>query len=226
MPEAKKEVKELPVATIESLDSGKISLKIEIDGVENVFPFTTTEKVDQFLSNPKYSKDYHRGTVVEFSAHNGIVTLIRKAKGFTKATSKGLSQDPTFINLDKITKATMGLPENQQATTPKIVSMECVATTGGQVLPEPPKPLAVSPQVVAFPPKQTTGPFDPAKVHGYTIKDTCQMGAYEPLSIEVVADDPETARRALVDAWQIFGQHNEVIRETVQKHVERTLLRV
>jgi len=197
MPEAKKEVKELPVATIESLDTGKISLKIEVDGTEDIFHFTTTEKVDQFLSNPKYSKDYHRGAVVEFSAHNGIVTLVRKAKGFAKAT--------------------MGLPENQQAPVPKVP--ETVKTTS-----QP--PLAVSPQAVQFPPKETIGMYDAAKVRGVTARITINLGNYENLILESAAEDWETARLCLLDGTQVFGRKHELTREAIQNAVNRVLLRV
>ena len=189
--------KELPVATIEKIDHDAISLKIEVDGDEKIFEFKTTPKVNEFLGNPKYTKDYHKGVVVEYSAKGGVISLVRKAKG--------------FMNIKLAPK------EEPKTVPPEIVKTTQIPTSAQVITP--------SPQAVQFPPKETIGYFDTMKVHGYTVRDTCQMGAYEPLSIEVTADDPETARKALVDAWQIFGQHNEVIRETVQKHIERTLLR-
>jgi hypothetical protein len=196
------EAKELKVATIESVDTGKISLKIEVDSKEEVFHFKTTEKVDAFLSNPMYSKNYGKGAVVEYSAHNGTVTLVRKAGGFKKAS---------VVNLD--------VPKEVQQRSDAVI-----------LPPSPPQgivqaSLATQPITPAPTAINVIGSFDPAKVHGYEVTDTCQVIPYEPITIKVIADDPETARCALVDAWQVFGQHNEIVRETIQKHVERSLLR-
>lgn len=193
--------KELMVATVESVDTGKISLKIEVDGKENIFLFKTTEKVDAFLSNPLYAKNYVKGKVVEYSAHNGIVTLVRPAGSFKKAVEvpKEVQKQSDVVILP---------PSPPQGG---------IVQASLQTQPITPSPTAVNVKVI--------GAFDPAKIHGYEISDTCQMIQFEPITIKVMCDDPEEGRRALIAAWGVFGQHNELVRDNVNKHIERSLMK-
>jgi len=200
--------KELPVGTIMELSPGQIVLKLELGDTETTATYKTTQKVEEFLSNPKYAKLYHRGAVVEFSAHNGVVSLVRVAKGFSTANV------PNTASVQPTATGTI-VPMNT------VTQAASTFVTPAAKPSAPPQQLSLSGEAVKF-----IGSFDPAKVHGYTVKDTCQMVQFEPLTIEVTADDIETCRRALIDAWQVFGQHHEIVRETVQKHVERVLLRL
>ncbi len=87
-------------------------------------------------------------------------------------------------------------------------------------------PGVVKREVVHEVPKQQViGMFDPAKIHGYEVTDTCQITQFEPITIKVIGDTPEVCRLALIEAWGIFGQNNEVTRETVQKHISTHLVR-
>jgi hypothetical protein len=70
-----------------------------------------------------------------------------------------------------------------------------------------------------------TGSYDPDKIHGYEVTDTCQVIQFEPITIKVIGDDPETCRRALIEAWGLFGQNNEVTKETVARHIKTHLLK-
>jgi hypothetical protein len=194
--------KELPVATISAIEKDHITLIIELDGKEQTFRFETTPKVEDWVS--KNPKQFHTGAVVEYSGKGGIISLIRPAKTFQKAS---------VVNLD--------IPKEVQARSDAVIlppsPPQGIVKASLDTQPIKPSPTAINVTV--------TGSFDPAKVHGYEVTDTCQVISYEPITIKVIADDIETARRALVDAWQVFGQHNEIVKETIQKHVERSLLR-
>lgn len=208
--------KVLPVATIFAIEQGKITLTVEIDGRDVETVFKTTDKVDAFVS--KYPKTYHKGTVVEFSAHGGIISLIRQAKGFSKA-AQYQPENPPQQAINKIVPL-----EATAQTTSTFISP--IATPENPIqtitITTPQIPLAMSDQTVNI---KEIGSFDSSKIKGYEITDTCQVTQFEPISIKVICDNPEEGRKALIEAWGIFGQYTEVTRDIVNNHIKSHLLR-
>ena len=204
--------KDLPVGTILELSPGQIVLKLELGDTETTATYKTTQKVDEFLSNPKYAKNYHRGACVEFSAHNGVVSLVRPAKGFVKATEA--PKQPTA--------------SVQPQVTGKIVPMDVVAQSASTFVAPIAKPsapiqqLSLSGEAVNV---SMIGPFDPNKVKSFKVKATCNLGNFENISIEVETTDIDTARIALMDGFTQFGRSHELTRDAIQNFIKRVFLK-
>lgn len=71
----------------------------------------------------------------------------------------------------------------------------------------------------------TIGSYDPKSV---TIKmrTTCPTPTqYENIAIEVEGPDPETCRRALIDAYSVLGNAHEPTKDFINVHIKRVLLK-
>ena len=209
------EKKELPVGTIESIDHGQIVLKVEIEGNEQILPaFKTTPKVDEFLSNPKYVKDYHKGTVVEFSAKNGTIHLIRKAGGFKKANDP---QKEFAIAKPEPTPVKPDIPvKSQQELWEENIRKKKEADQKARD----------DAELTHAPPKETVGMYDPNKVKEFTVKIHINLQNYEYIEFGATGTEPEEVNRAVVYHSTLFGQTHEPTRELVQNAVKRALIRL
>ena len=205
----------MPTGTIEGIEKNKLSLILEIEGVEHQVYFPVTDVVDKWVS--EHPQQFHKNAVVEYTLGKDGKTIVKVTGpgGFKKAVPAHLDQNVTYKK-DAIDVA----PKKPQAP---IIDAEKEQKVGlGTVAHTKPVTLAMSEQTVNV---TVTGSYDPDKIHGYEVTDTCQVIQFEPITIKVIGDDPETCRRALIEAWGLFGQNNEVTKETVARHIKTHLLK-
>lgn len=70
----------------------------------------------------------------------------------------------------------------------------------------------------------TTGLYDP-KCVTIKMRTTCPTPTqYENIAIEVEGPDPETCRRALIDAYSILGTAHAPTKDFINAHIKRVLL--
>ncbi len=205
----------MPTATLVKIEPGKFTMKVEDpEGNEYEIVYPITKRVEEWVQKNK--KDYPIPCVRDFIVADkgedaGKIIKIDKSGTFVRASNKEVKYKKDAIDVVK--------PKVVEKVAP-IIDAEKV-----QKEKECPKDLGVDTSNMVHVGTRVIGSFDPDKVHGYEISDTCQMIQYEPVTITVKCDDPETGRRALIDAWGMFGQHNEVVRDNVQKHIERSLMK-
>jgi len=196
-------VEKLPVATITALGHNTISLKIEMDGTEQVFDFKTSEKVNDFAINRP--EQFHVGAVIEYSAKGGLVSLIRPAKGFVKAHDLPKEVAP-IIDAEKEQKK---VPEKQAP--PKVVPMEAIVKT------------TVIPSDTAVNVK-TIGMYDPAKITKVSMSFHVNIQNYEYVEWSVEGTDEDAVKRAAIAIGSGLGKNHEPTREAVQTYLKRILI--
>ena len=223
----------MPVGTFERLGTDDVVIKLEIEGTEQMCTFKTTPKVHEWVAN--HPAWFSKGSVVDYAVNkDGVIGKITQAGGFKKGSEpKPKTQQELWEEKQK--KAAidaMKTPPPPKEVVEKKAEAAGFKPPTGTFTPEEQAKMSgnlpltnrVTEKTYA-PPKEVVGSFDPAKVHGYEVIDTCQIVQYEPITIKVIGDDPDTCRKALIEAWGIFGQYNEVTRETVTKHIQTHLLR-
>ena len=209
--------KELPVATIKEIKKDEITLIIELDGKEQIFPFRITDKVYAFMI--KYPATYRPGVVIEFSAHNGLISLIRKAKTFTRATA-------VIPKPDEGIKSVVPQPVQE----PKIVPMETVTQSVASFSPPASaasptheiQKLSLSPESVNV---KTIGSYDPTKITEYSLEVTIAVAQYENVKFGVKGTDIDAVRSAVIEGVSQLGSNYEPTREACQRYLNRVLLK-